>query len=234
MRTAEIQKATNYMMCCQNCMCMKQILCFGDSNTYGLIPGTENRYNWEIRWTGRLDAAVRGKGYRVIEEGLCGRTTVFEDPLREGRRGTALLGTVLESHKPLELVILMLGTNDCKDRFCSSAACIGLGMARLVNKAKSTDCWGGKTPNILVIAPPPIGEGMLTSAVAATMGKLCVEKSRQLADSYREQCELLNVSFLDAGAIGCEFNTVDFMHLTSRGHRTLAEALAKLIPQLLR
>ena len=74
---------------------MKQILCFGDSNTYGLIPGTENRYNWEIRWTGRLDAAVRGKGYRVIEEGLCGRTTVFEDPLREGRRGTALLGTVL-------------------------------------------------------------------------------------------------------------------------------------------
>lgn len=57
---------------------MKQILCFGDSNTYGLIPGTENRYNWEIRWTGRLDAAVRGKGYRVIEEGLCGRTTVLK------------------------------------------------------------------------------------------------------------------------------------------------------------
>lgn len=69
MKTAEIQKANNYMMCCQNCMCMKQILCFGYSNTYGLIPGTENRYNWEIRWTGRLDAAVRGKGYRVIEEG---------------------------------------------------------------------------------------------------------------------------------------------------------------------
>ena len=128
----------------------------------------------------------------------------------------------------------MLGTNDTKDRFYASAACIGLGMARLVSKAKSTDCWGGKTPNILVIAPPPIGEGMLTSSVAATMGQLCVEKSRQLADSYREQCELLNVSFLDAGAIGCEFNTVDFMHLTSRGHRTLAEALTKLIPQLLR
>lgn len=64
------------------------------------------------------------------------------------------------------------------------------------------------------------------------MGQLCVEKSRQLADSYREQCELLNVSFLDAGAIGCEFNTVDFMHLTSRGHARLAEKLAEIVPQL--
>ena len=106
--------------------------------------------------------------------------------------------------------------------------------ASKVNKAKSTDCWGGKDPNILVIAPPPIGEGMLESPVAATMGQLCVEKSRQLADSYREQCELLGVSFLDAGALGCEFNSIDFMHLTSRGHKTLAEKLAELVPELVK
>lgn len=217
----------------------KHILCFGDSNTHGYCADPADcadggvRFAEEQRWTQLLQADL-GQDYLVIEEGLSGRTTCFDDPIHEGLNGLDYIYPCLKSHEAIDLLIIMLGTNDTKDRFYASAACIGLGMARLVSKAKSTDCWGGKTPNILVIAPPPIGEGMLTSSVAATMGQLCVEKSRQLADSYREQCELLNVSFLDAGAIGCEFNTVDFMHLTSRGHRTLAEALAKLIPQLLR
>ena len=217
----------------------KHILCFGDSNTHGYCADPADcadggvRFAEEQRWTQLLQADL-GQDYLVIEEGLSGRTTCFDDPIHEGLNGLDYIYPCLKSHEAIDLLIIMLGTNDCKDRFYASAACIGLGMARLVNKAKSTDCWGGKTPNILVIAPPSIGEGMLTSPVAATMGQLCVEKSRQLADSYREQCELLNVSFLDAGAIGCEFNTVDFMHLTSRGHRTLAEALTKLIPQLLR
>ncbi len=217
----------------------KHILCFGDSNTHGYCADPADcadsgvRFAEEQRWTQLLQEAL-GQDYLVIEEGLSGRTTCFDDPIHEGLNGLDYIYPCLKSHEAIDLLIIMLGTNVCKDRFYARAACIGLGMARLVNKAKSTDCWGGKTPNILVIAPPPIGEGMLTSPVAATMGQLCVEKSRQLADSYREQCELLNVSFLDAGAIGCEFNTVDFMHLTSRGHRTLAEALTKLIPQLLR
>lgn len=216
----------------------KHILCFGDSNTHGYCADPADcadggiRFTEEQRWTQLLQDAL-GQDYLVIEEGLSGRTTCFDDPIHEGLNGLDYIYPCLKSHEAIDLLIIMLGTNDTKDRFYASAACIGLGMARLVNKAKSTDCWGGKTPNILVIAPPPIGEGMLTSSVAATMGQLCVEKSRQLADSYREQCELLNVSFLDAGAIGCEFNTVDFMHLTSRGHRTLAEALAKLIPQMM-
>ena len=217
----------------------KHILCFGDSNTHGYCADPADcadggvRFAEEQRWTQLLQADL-GQDYLVIEEGLSGRTTCFDDPIHEGLNGLDYIYPCLKSHEAIDLLIIMLGTNDTKDRFYASAACIGLGMARLVSKAKSTDCWGGKQPNILVIAPPPIGEGMLTSSVAATMGQLCVEKSRQLADSYREQCELLNVSFLDAGAIGCEFNTVDFMPLTSRGHRTLAEALTKLIPQLLR
>ena len=217
----------------------KHILCFGDSNTHGYCADPADcadggiRFTEEQRWTRLLQAAL-GQDYLVIEEGLSGRTTCFDDPIHEGLNALDYIYPCLKSHETIDLLIIMLGTNDCKDRFYASAACIGLGMARLVKKAKDTDCWGGKAPNILVIAPPPIGEGMLTSPVAATMGQLCVEKSRQLADCYREQCELLNVSFLDAGAIGCEFNTVDFMHLTSRGHRTLAEELAKLIPQLLR
>ena len=217
----------------------KHILCFGDSNTHGYCADSADcldggiRFTEEQRWTRLLQVAL-GQDYLVIEEGLSGRTTCFDDPIHEGLNALDYIYPCLKSHETIDLLIIMLGTNDTKDRFYASAACIALGMARLVNKAKSTDCWGGKAPNILVIAPPPIGEGMLTSPVAATMGQLCVEKSRQLADCYREQCELLGVSFLDAGEVGCEFNAVDFMHLTSRGHKTLAGKLAELVPELVK
>ena len=215
----------------------KHILCFGDSNTHGYCADPADcsdagvRFTEEQRWTRLLQKAL-GQEYLVTEEGLSGRTTCFDDPIHEGLNALDYIYPCLKSHEVIDLLIIMLGTNDCKDRFYASAGCIALGMARLVKKAQDTDCWGGKTPNILVIAPPPIGEGMLTSPVAETMGQLCPEKSRQLADRYREQCELLNVSFLDAGAIGCEFNTVDFMHLTSRGHAALAGKLAEMVPQL--
>ena len=216
----------------------KHVLCFGDSNTHGYCADPADcadggtRFTEEQRWTRLLQKAL-GQDYLVIEEGLSGRTTCFDDPIHEGLNALDYIYPCLKSHEAIDLLIIMLGTNDCKDRFYASAACIGLGMGRLVKKAKDTDCWGGKKPNILVIAPPPIEEGMLTSPVAATMGQLCVEKSRQLAASYREQCDLLGVHFLDAGAIGCEFNTVDYMHLTSRGHAALARRLSDLVPPLL-
>ena len=216
----------------------RHILCFGDSNTHGYCADPADcfggvRFTEEQRWTRLLQDAL-GQDYLVIEEGLSGRTTCFDDPIHEGLNALDYIYPCLKSHEAIDLLIIMLGTNDCKDRFYASAACIGLGMARLVKKAKDTDCWGGKAPNILVIAPPPIGQGMLSSPVAATMGSLCVEKSRQLADSYREQCALLGVSFLDAGEVGCEFNQIDFMHLTSQGHKALAAKLAELVPELVK
>ena len=84
-----------------------------------------------------------------------------------------------------------------------------------------------------MVAPPHIGEGMLHSEVAATMGSLCVEKSRELARYYKEQCSLIGCHFLDAQELGCEFNTVDYMHLTRRGHETLAKGLAEIVPGLI-
>ena len=214
------------------------ILCFGDSNTHGYCADPTDcqdggiRFPEEQRWTRLLQRAL-GDDYLVIEEGLSGRTTCFDDPIHEGLNALDYIYPCLKSHEQIDLLIIMLGTNDCKDRFYASAACIGIGMARLVKKAKDTECWGSHAPNILVIAPPPIGEGMLASPVADTMGTLCVEKSRQLGKYYREQCELLGVHFLDAGEVGCEFNQVDFMHLTSKGHATLADKLSTLVPQLL-
>ena len=215
----------------------KHIVCLGDSNTHGYCADPADcadggiRFNESERWT-RLLQEKLGDDYLVIEEGLSGRTTCFNDPLHEGLSALDYIYPCLKSHEFVDLLIIMLGTNDVKDRFASSAACVGIAMARLVKKAQATECWGDKKPNILVVAPPPIGEGMLTSAVADTMGTGCVEKSRQLAHYYEEQCKLIGAHFLDAGKLGCEFNKVDFMHLTKKDHSTLASALAALVPEL--
>ena len=217
----------------------KHIICLGDSNTHGYCADPADcmdggiRFNEQERWTRLLQQGL-GKDYLVIEEGLSGRTTCFDDPIHEGLSALSYVTPCLKSHEDVDLLIIMLGTNDTKDRFYASAACIGIGMARLVKKAMATECWGSKKPNILVISPPPIGEGMLHSVVADTMGTGCVEKSRQLAHYYEEQCKLLGCHFLDAGALGCEFNQIDYMHLTKKGHRTLAEALTRLVPTMMK
>lgn len=216
----------------------KHILCLGDSNTHGYCADPNDcadhgiRFNENERWTCLLQKKL-GDDYLVTEEGLSGRTTVFVDPLHESMDALSVAYPLLKSHEFIDLLVIMLGTNDTKDRFYASAACIGIGMARLVKKAMSTECWGGKKPNILVVAPPHIGEGMLSSEVAATMGSLCVEKSRELAKYYKMQCDLIGCHFLDAQELGCEFNTVDYMHLTNKGHETLAKGLAELVPSLI-
>ena len=215
----------------------KHIVCLGDSNTHGYCADPADcadggiRFNESERWTRLLQNGL-GDDYLVIEEGLSGRTTCFDDPIHEGLNALNYIYPCLKSHEFVDLLVIMLGTNDTKDRCYASAACIAIGMARLVKKAQATECWGDKKPNILVIAPPPIGQGMLHSPVAATMGTGCVTKSEELARYYQEQCELIGCHFLDAGALGCEFNRVDYMHLTKQGHKTLADALSQLIPQL--
>ena len=221
----------------------KHIICLGDSNTHGYCADPADcanpelaRFNEDERWTCLLQKAL-GEDYVVFEEGLSGRTTVFSDPLYEGLDALHYLWPCLKSHEPVSLLSIMLGTNDSKERFGMNAFAISLGMRRLVQKAQTTDCWGpGGTPNILIVAPPVIGEGVLTSPVAdemGTMGHGCVEKSKKLPAHYKRVAEEVGCHFLDANACGAEFNTIDFMHLTSRGHANLAAALAKLVPTLL-
>ena len=216
----------------------KHIVCLGDSNTHGYCADPQDcadggiRFNESERWT-RLLQKNLGEDYLVVEEGLSGRTTCFTDPIHEGMSALDYITPCLKSHEFVDLLIIMLGTNDTKDRFYASAACIGIGMARLVKKAQATECWGDKKPNILVVAPPPIGEGMLTSPVADTMGTGCVKKSEELAHYYKEQCDLIGAHFLNAADVGAEFNEVDYMHLTRKGHAQLAAALAELVPSLI-
>jgi len=215
----------------------KHIVCFGDSNTHGYCADPADcadggiRFNESERWTRRLQALL-GDDYLVTEEGLSGRTTCFDDPIHEGLSALPYITPCLKSHEFVDLLIIMLGTNDTKERFGASAACIAIGMARLVKKAMATECWGPNKPNILVVAPPHIGEGMHSSPVAATMGAGCAAKSRELAHYYKEQCDLIGCHFLDAQELNCEFNQVDYMHLTSKGHETLAKALSERIPRM--
>ena len=133
---------------------MKQILCFGDSNTWGYDGESGERLPFKVRWTGRLQKAYEGKDVRIIEEGLCGRTTVFEDPFRQGRRGTALLPTLLETHHPVDLVVLMLGTNDCKTIFGASAEVIGRGIQCLLDQIQIF----APQADVLLISPIYLGE----------------------------------------------------------------------------
>lgn len=215
----------------------KHIVCFGDSNTHGYCADPADcadggdRFNEDERWTCLLQKAL-GEEYLVIEEGLSGRTTVFPDPLHECMSGLDAIYSCLMSHEPVELLVIMLGTNDTKDRLGVNAACIGIGMERLVAKAKTIPAWRGGRPNILVIAPPHIGEGMLNSPGGAAMGTGCPEKSRELAPYYKELAERQGCAFLDAEGLA-EFNDLDCMHLTGRGHRALAAKLAQIVPALI-
>ena len=215
----------------------KHIVCLGDSNTHGYCAdpndsadGALARFNENERWTCLLQKAL-GDGCLVLEEGLSGRTTVFPDPLYEGLAAIDYIHPCLMTHEPVSLLIIMLGTNDAKERFAANAGCIALGMERLVRKAKAVDCWERGRPNILIVSPPIIGEEMHQSSVGDCMGAGCAAKSRALPPYLKATAELTGCHFFDAAQ--CEFNSVDYMHLTRRGHAQLAEALGTLVPTLL-
>ena len=209
----------------------KHIVCFGDSNTHGYCADPTdcadggNRFNEDERWTCLFQKAL-GREYLVLEEGLGGRTTVFVDPLHESMDAVGVAYPILMSHEPVDLLVIMLGTNDTKERFGANAPAIAVGMERLILKCKSTDCWGGKAPNILVVCPPPLGAGFHDEV----MGAGCVEKSVALPPYMKAVAERNGCAYFDAK--DCEMNPVDFTHLTKQGHAKLAEELAKLVPTL--
>ena len=214
----------------------KHIVCFGDSNTHGYCADPADcadggdRFNENERWTCLLQKAL-GDEYLILEEGLSGRTTVFPDPLHECMSGLDAIYSCLMSHEPVDLLIIMLGTNDTKERLGSNAACIAIGMERLVMKAKSIPAWRDGKPNILLLCPPHIGEGLYSRPEGIPMGLGCPEKSRELAGFLRPVAENQACAFVDLeGQV--EFNRLDCMHLSRKGHSQLAELLHKLVPEL--
>ena len=202
---------------------MKRILCFGDSNTYGYIPDGSGRYGENIRWTSLLQKQLSSEAI-VIEEGLCGRTTVFQDALRCGRCGVDLLPVILESHSPLDLVIVMLGTNDCKSVYGASAEVIGKGMEQLIEQIK---CSAPKA-EILVISPIQLGTEVWKSEYDPEFSKKSVEISKKLPAVYTKLAAKHGCMFLAASDYANPSST-DNEHLDAKGHMALAKAIYSVI-----
>ncbi len=207
---------------------MKRVLCYGDSNTWGYDPGTGKRYAPDVRWTGVL-ANRLGPDYQVLEEGLNGRTTRWDDPIEQGRNGLTFLRPCLESHEPLDAVIVMLGTNDLKRRFSLTSSDIAQSAADLA--ASAGQCArdaAGKPARVLLVAPAAIAT--LTQFDEMFAGAR--EKSRQFSHYFRLASEWYDVPFFDAGSVIVS-SEKDGIHLDAEEHRKLGEALAIEVQRLL-
>jgi lysophospholipase L1-like esterase len=207
---------------------MKRILCFGDSNTWGYDPAAKDRFDKDVRWTGVFSSSL-GSGYEVIEEGLNGRTTVWEDPIEGYKNGYSYLIPCLETHRPLDLVIIMLGTNDLKKRFNVSAFDIAQSVGVLVNVVlHSAAGRNGSAPQVLLIAPPSVA----TLTGFAEMFEGAEPKSLKLGAYYHQVALELGCAFLYAGEI-IRSSEVDGIHFDAEEHAKLGKAIAAAAQDLL-
>ena len=210
---------------------MKTVLCYGDSNTYGFDPRTGFRYPADVRWTGRL-AALLGGEYHVVEEGCNGRTTIFDDPLEGWKNGLDYLKPCLNSHKPVDIVIMMLGSNDLKEVFHASPAEIADGAGVLVDTIiRFTEIKQDYVPKIILVSPPEIGEGITHSAFYGSFYENAIERSRQFPTEYKRIADKYNCIFFDAAA-HIKPSKEDSLHLDPEGHRGLAESLYEVVKSL--
>ncbi len=206
---------------------MFKVLCYGDSNTWGCKPGTENRYSKENRWPGVLEAELK-EDYSVVEEGLNGRTTVWEDPIEGHKSGKEYLVPCLETHKPIDLIVIMLGTNDLKARFSVTGYDVAEGAGTLAEMvAKSETGKGEGAPEVLLIAPPPIAE--LSEYEDCLRGAR--EKSRKLSEEFKRVSSELGCHFLDAGEYISSSNK-DGVHLEKSEQRKLGQAIAAKVREI--
>ena len=209
---------------------MKTVLCYGDSNTWGYAPQDGSRYSHKIRWPMVLKE-ILNKGHAdnppfwVVEEGQNGRTSCREDPVEGDKNGLRQLIPILESHKPIDIVAVMLGTNDMKTRYAPCPYDIAQGVGRIVTAIKDSRTGPGSTsPVVLMICPPPT----VRSPVFETMFGDCAEMSGKLPPYYEQFAQETGALFLDSGKI-LRSSEIDGIHLDPEEHRKLAQAVADII-----
>jgi lysophospholipase L1-like esterase len=167
-----------------------------------------------------------GEDWEVVAEGLPGRTTVHADPVEGGHlSGLAYLRPCLESHRPLDLLIFMLGTNDFKRRFCLEAEEVALGVQQLVMTSLQLDAFGGKKPHVFVLCPPPI----IVTGLLGPMFEGADRKSRQLAPVLEAVAKSCGAGFLDAGQV-VQSSPIDGIHFEAEAQAALGQAVAKALP----
>ena len=214
-------------------MSQRTVLCFGDSNTHGTRalrhPMDLRRFPREVRWPGQM-AAQLGDDWHVIEEGHPSRTTVHDDPV-EGlhKNGLKVLPALLDSHRPLDLVIVMLGTNDLKMRYSLPAMDIAASVQRLI-ACIATSIAGHElgVPKILIVAPVPI----LETGFLAEVFEGGAAKSRKLAPYFAAIAKRNNVGFFDAGTVA-EVDPVDGIHLIAEAHAAIGTAIAATVTEMM-
>lgn len=210
---------------------MKTILCYGDSLTWGYDAEGQGRHAFADRWPNALQAEL-GDVAHVIAEGLNGRTTAFDDHLADGdRNGARILPTVLSTHAPLDLVIIMLGANDIKPFVAGHAVAAKQGMERLIGMVRGLAYPApGPIPAVLIVSPPPLCETAEPEFAATFVGG--VEESRKLAGLYRALAEQTGCGFFDAGSVA-QTTPLDGVHLDAENTRNIGRALAPLARQAL-
>jgi lysophospholipase L1-like esterase len=208
----------------------KTILCYGDSNTWGKIPGSENgRHPRSVRWTGILQNLL-GDDFEIVSEGLCGRTLVALDPEKQHRTGFHDLHACLESADPLDLVIVMLGTNDTKLKYGLSASEIAEDLEEVIALIKHEKINLSKVPELLIVCPPAPAVSLDEDREADT--KNSVELFKELPGLYEEVATRYGVHFLDAGKVATS-DAIDGYHLNAEAHTSLARALEEKIKSIL-
>jgi lysophospholipase L1-like esterase len=203
---------------------VKTILCFGDSNTYGESPEGFGRYEYHERWPGRLQQLL-GNDFLVIEEGLNGRTTVWEDPVEADKSGFRHLPSCLMSHAPLDIVILMLGTNDLKQRFSATPTDIAQSAERLVKLVlKSENGHRDMPPQVILAAPTCILSQTFLGEVFGNKH----EASLRLGELYQNVAVRTKVAFINIADVAWP-SELDGLHLDRKGHEKVALAMYEMV-----
>lgn len=207
---------------------MKTILCYGDSNTYGYDPRNGGRYPREVRWTTILQN-ILGSEYEVISEGLNGRTTAYDREDGAWKNGYPYLQPCIGTHKPVDEIVIMLGTNDCNSDLHLSAEDIARGLEKLIKIVKDeTEEMQGFVPEILIVVPAAIKSNYMNSPFVYQLDADSVKKSHDIAPLYKTLAAEYGCKYLDASE-SAEVSDIDSEHLTIEGHKTLAQMIAQAL-----
>ena len=210
---------------------MKTVLVFGDSNSWGYNPGNDlvkpvERWSDDVRWPGVMQKEL-GNGFKVLVDGLNGRTTVWDDPIREYRCGKDQIVPSMDAAAPIDLLIIFVGSNDLKVRFSVCAQDIAGGAALIARKALAqVEAFADGKPKVILVAPPPLGP--VSNGAFKEMFAGNEEKSKQLGKHYKIAANALGVDYLDAGAI-VKSSDLDGLHLDADQHELLGKAMADAV-----
>lgn len=212
---------------------MKTVVCFGDSNTWGADPeAPDGRIPYEERWTGILQELLGGE-YLVCEEGLNGRTTAFDDPIEPFRNGAAFIECCMLTHKPVDLLLVMLGTNDLKKHLNQTAFSSSKGLELIVQRAQKQE-YGANSqpPRILILSPVHVAPNIENTWLGSYIDNNGRETGLQLAGWYKKIAHIYKCDFIDASKYAAA-SPIDALHMGRGSHRKLAYALDGKIKEII-